>query len=96
MTHDANFDRYSQELTIIKPRELGNSEGEVSIEHNEKTYKASYRYYRDGEIVTVEATSADGSPATQATHRGGFSAQSLARILLREMVEAGRVRESQS
>jgi hypothetical protein len=96
VTHDAGFDRYSNELTIIKPRELYRFRGEVSIEYNGKTYKASYLYDMDGETVEVEARSADNAPAKLITHRGGSSAQSLARILLRELVEAGRVQEEQS
>ena len=95
VTHDVGFDRYSSELTIIKPRELYRFKGEVSIEHNGKTYKASYLYDMDGEIVEVEARSADSAPAKQVAHRGGFSAQSLAQILLRELVKAGRLQEEQ-
>src|SRR5262245_42062934 len=95
VTHDAGFDRYSSELTIIKPRELYRFKGEVSIEHNGKTYKESYLYDTDGEIVEVEARSADSAPAKQVAHRGGFSAQSLAQILLRELVKAGRLQEEQ-
>src|SRR5262249_35214890 len=79
VTHDAGFDKYKSELTIINPRELYRSRGEVSIEHNGKTYKASYLYDADGEIVEVEARSADSALAKQVAHRGGFSAQSLAR-----------------
>ena len=67
---------------------------EIFMEHNGKTYRA--HYYVESGVVTVEAMSGDAAVAKLTTQIGGSTAEHVARMLLREMIDAGRVIESRS
>lgn len=61
---------------------------EVSIDQNGKTYKA--RYYVESGTVTVEVITKDGAMLNPCTQAGG-DAYFTATMLLRELVDAGKV-----
>ncbi len=62
----------------------------IEIQHKEKTYQAEY--YLEKDIVTVEAPSKDGEFfARLSTQKGGTPIKMVARMLLRDLIEAGRV-----
>ena len=67
---------------------------EISMEHNGKTYIA--HYYVESGVVAVEAMSEDGAVAKPTALIGGSTAEYVARRLLREMIDTGRVIESRS
>ncbi len=61
----------------------------VKIEHEGKSYTGEY--WVEKKIVYVEAYGPDGIRLSPRTQLGGSPPEVLAQILLREMVEAGRV-----
>jgi hypothetical protein len=63
---------------------------EISIESNGKTYRTDY--YVESGTVTVEAMFINATVAKMTTQIGAFA--ELTRILLSELISAGRVRES--
>lgn len=65
---------------------------EISMEHNGETYRA--HYYVESGAVTVEAMSKDLVPIQSTTLIGGSGAEMIARVLLREMIKAGRIKPS--
>ena len=65
---------------------------QISLEHKGKTYQA--HYYVESGVVFVEAMSEDGTRARIHTQGGGSTAEHTARMLLRELIDAGRVVES--
>lgn len=85
VTHDRDFDPYSNELTIIRPCEFYGTDdvplyrGTVKVEKNGRMYKAGYEVFRG--VVRLETG--------QATHFDGANAKFTARLLLREIVESG-------
>jgi len=85
VTHDSDFDPYSDDLTVIKPRDLyGTGDkplhtGFVSVRRNGKTYKVGYEVFR-GVVRLVTG---------QATHSDEAGASVIARLLLSEIIESG-------
>jgi len=85
VTHDNGFDRYSKELTLIKPRDLYGTgdkplrSGIVAVEKNGKVYRAVYEVFRG--FVRLETG--------QATHSDQSLAEHTARMLLHEIVNSG-------
>ena len=67
---------------------------EISMTHNGKTYRA--HYYVESGVVTVEVMSEDAAVTKQTTQIGGSTAEHVALMLLREMIDAGRVIETGS
>lgn len=67
---------------------------EIVIQYKGKIYRA--HYYVESGVVTVEAMSEDATVAKQTTQIGGSTAELVARMLLRELIDAGRVLESRS
>ena len=62
----------------------------VIIKKTGKSYTAQFSH-EDG-MVKVTANGPDGTMPSMSTHAtGGLNAQMTARVLLREMIEAGRV-----
>ena len=62
----------------------------VIIQKKSNSYTAQFSH--EGGMVKVTAKGPDGTMQTMSTHAtGGLSAQMTARVLLREMIEAGRV-----
>ena len=84
VTHDSDFDPYSKELTLIKPRDLMRRIGEVTLQNEGKRYTVGYEEIKDGSGGTVRLDTG------QATHVGGLSAEIVARHLLREMISSGQ------
>ena len=62
---------------------------EIFMEHNGKTYRA--HYYVESSVVAVEAMSKDAAVEKLTAQIGGSTAEHVARMLLRELIEAGRV-----
>jgi len=60
----------------------------ISEEHNGKTYQA--HYYVESGTVTVEAMSEHGTIIEHTTHVGA-SAEVTARMLLRELIDSGKI-----
>ena len=61
----------------------------ITIELDGKSYTAEYS--TKGGVVMVRAIGKDGSTETNSTNSGGSGVEVIARLLLREMVEAGHV-----
>ena len=83
VTHDSDFDPYSKELTLIKPRDLMRHTGKVTIQTDGKLYTVGYVEVEDGSGGTVHLDTG------QATHVGGLTAKMVARHLLREIIDSG-------
>jgi len=83
VTHDKDFDLYSEEITLIKPRDLMRQTGTVTVQEGSKVYKVGYEAVEDGCGGTVRLDTG------QATHVGGLTAKIVARQLLREMISSG-------
>lgn len=83
VTHDSDFDIYSKDLTLIRPRDLMRRTSTVSVEHGGKLYTVGYETIKDssGGIVRLNTG--------QATHVGGMSPNMVAECLLREMIDTG-------
>ena len=64
---------------------------EIVEEDKGKTYRG--QFYVEGGVVTVEAMSKHGIVLTHSELTGGWPAEGLARSLLRELIDAGRVNE---
>jgi predicted nucleic acid-binding protein len=85
VTHDQDFDRYSDKLRLINPPNMygtGNLPmrvGTVSMNDNGKIYSVKYSVFKD--LVQLETG--------QATHIGPGGAKVEAQRLLREIVESG-------
>ena len=61
----------------------------VSMDYNGKTYQA--KYYIESKCVTIEAISDDGVFIEHTTQIGGGTAETVARMLLRELIDSGRI-----
>jgi predicted nucleic acid-binding protein len=83
VTHDSDFDPYSKEVTLIKPRDLMRRTGKVTLQTGGKLYTVGYEEIKDGSGGTVRLDTG------QATHVGGLTAKSVARLLLREIISSG-------
>lgn len=83
VTHDKHFDRYENELTLIRPRDLMRRTGTVTLESGGKLYKVGYEAINDGAGGIVRLDTG------QATHIGAGSAKLIAGQLLREIVVSG-------
>lgn len=83
VTHDSDFDPYSKELTLIKPRDLMRRIGKVTLQNGGKLYTVGYEEIQDNSGGTVQLDTG------QATHVGGLTAKIVARHLLREIVSSG-------
>ncbi|MBI3356998.1 MAG: hypothetical protein HY038_09560 [Nitrospirae bacterium] len=85
VTHDKDFDPYSKDLTLIKPRDVyGTGDkplrtGTVKVEKDGKIYAAAYEVFRG--VVRLETG--------QATHTDGPNAEITARQMLREIITSG-------
>ena len=83
VTHDSDFDPYSKELTLIKPRDLMRHIGKVTLKNGDKIYTVGYEEVEDSSGGTVSLDTG------QATHVGGLTAKGVARLLLREIINSG-------
>lgn len=83
VTHDKDFDPYSEEITLIKPRDLVKQTGTVMVQDGGKVYQVGYEAVEDSCGGTVRLDTG------QATHVGGLTAKIVARQLLREMISSG-------
>jgi predicted nucleic acid-binding protein len=83
VTHDGGFDRYSKEITLIKPRDLMRHTGKVTLQNGGKLYTVGYEEFKDSSGGTVRLDTG------QATHVGGLTVKIVARHLLREIVDSG-------
>lgn len=63
---------------------------EFTLEENGRTYRAAY--YIENKTVTVEVMTSSGLLLQPCTQIGGSTAIAVARMLLRELVEAGKVK----
>lgn len=83
VTHDSDFDPYSKELTLIKPRDLARRTGTVTVQNGGKRYTVGYEVVKGDRVDTVRLDSG------QATHCDGPGAKLMAQQLLREIVASG-------
>lgn len=65
---------------------------EVTYEQCGDIYRVPY--YVESKTVTLEVMTADGQVLRPCTQIGGSTADAVARMLLRELVEAGKVKPS--
>jgi hypothetical protein len=85
VTHDKDFDPYSKDLIIIKPRDVyGTGDiplqtGSVSVKKDDKIYTVEYEVFRG--VVRLKTG--------QATHTDQATAKVTAKQLLREIVGSG-------
>ena len=87
VTHDSDFDPYSKELTLIKPRDLMRKTGTISVQDGGELYTVGYEVIKDGSGGTVRLDTG------QATHLGGLTAKVVAQQLLREMISSGLAKQ---
>jgi predicted nucleic acid-binding protein len=83
VTHDSDFDPYSKELTLIKPRDLMRHTGKVTLQNGGNFYTVGYEVIRGSYADTVRLDTG------QATHVGGLTAEIVARHLLSEIINSG-------
>lgn len=83
VTHDSDFEPYSKELTLIKPRDLIRHTGKVTVQNGGRLYTVGYEEVEDSSGGTVRLDTG------QATHIGGLTAKIVARHLLDEIVHSG-------
>jgi hypothetical protein len=83
VSNDSDFDPYSKELTLVKPRDVMKRTGKVTLKTDDKIYTVGYEEVKDGSGGTVRLDTG------QATHVGGLTAKIVAQHLLREIIDSG-------
>lgn len=83
VTHDNDFEPYSGEVTLIRPRDLMREKGTVTIESENSIYSVGYEVTRGSRLDYVRLDTG------QTTQCGALAPQRVARLLLQELIDSG-------